>query len=80
MLRVRRLVHALAVLISTAACTTTGIGTTTPAASDQAQMVIPISTQSSTARAEFLRGVYDLDVERPIEAREHFDRALAADP
>jgi len=80
MLRVRRLVHALAVLISTAACTTTGIGTTTPVASDQAPMVIPISTQSSTARAEFLRGLYDLDVERPVEAREHFDRALAADP
>ena len=80
MLRVRRLVHALAVLISTAACATTGISTATPAASDQAPMVIPISTQSSAARAEFLRGLYDLDVERPVEAREHFDRALAADP
>ena len=79
MLSVRRLVPALAAVISTAACTTTGVGTMTPA-SDQAPMAIPISTQSATARAEFLRGLHDLDVERAVEAREHFARALAADP
>src|SRR6185503_3501734 len=79
MLSVRRLVPALAAMISTAACTTTGVGTMTPA-SDQAPMAIPISTQSATARVEFLRGLHDLDVERAVQAREHFDRAIAADP
>jgi len=79
MLSVRRLVPALAAMISTAACTTTGVGKVTPA-SDQAPMAIPISTQSATARVEFLRGLHDLDVERAVQAREHFDRALAADP
>ena len=79
MLRTRLLVPALAVVISAAACTTTGIGTMTPAG-DQAPMAISISTQSATARAEFLRGVHDLDVEQAVNAREHFDRAIAADP
>jgi len=79
-LRVRLLVPALAVVVTAGACSTTGIGIATPA-SDQAPMAIPISTQSATARAEFLRGVHDLDVESPpLKAREHFDRALAADP
>ncbi|MDB4869783.1 MAG: tetratricopeptide repeat protein [Gemmatimonadales bacterium] len=50
-------------------------------ASDQAPMVMPLSTQSATARAEFLRGVHDFDIERPPQmARQHFDRAIAADP
>ena len=79
MLRARRLVPALAAVISATACTTTGTGTMTPA-SDQAPMAIPISTQSATARAEFLRGLQDLDVERAVQAREHFARAIAADP
>jgi tetratricopeptide (TPR) repeat protein len=44
-------------------------------------MVMPLSTQSATARAEFLRGVHDFDIERPPQmARQHFDRAIAADP
>jgi tetratricopeptide (TPR) repeat protein len=44
-------------------------------------MAIPVSTQSATARADFLRGVHDFDVEHPPEiARQHFDRAIAADP
>jgi len=76
---VRPLATALAVALSTGACTTTGIGTAT-AASDQAPMAIPLSTQSATARDEFLRGVHDLDVERAVTPRQHFDRAIAADP
>jgi tetratricopeptide (TPR) repeat protein len=79
MQRVRLLSTALAGVISAGACATAGIGTMT-AASDQAPMAIPVSTQSATARSEFLRGVHDLDVERPITARQHFDRAIAADP
>jgi tetratricopeptide (TPR) repeat protein len=44
-------------------------------------MAIPLSTQSATARAEFLRGVQDLDVEHsPQMSRDHFNRAIAADP
>ena len=75
-----RLLVALAVVMSAGACTTTGVGTTT-AASDQAPMAIPISTQSATARAEFLRGVHDFDVEHsPQMSRDHFNRAIAADP
>ena len=74
------LATALAGVISAAACTTTGIGTAT-AANDQAPMAIPLSTQSATARDEFLRGLHDFDVERaPQAARQHFDRAIAADP
>ena len=79
MLLVRRLFPALAAVISATACATTGTGTMKPA-NDQAPMAIPISTQSASAREEFLRGVHDQDVERAVEAREHFARAIAADP
>lgn len=77
--RVRLLVPSLAVVVSAAACTTTRTGTMTPV-TGQATMAIPITTQSPTARAEFLRGVHDLDVERNFSARDHFDRTVAADP
>jgi tetratricopeptide (TPR) repeat protein len=83
---VRPLVTALVVAISTGACTSTGVGTATnigigseTAVSAPAPMAIPVSTASATARDEFLRGVHDLDVEQPLTARQHFDRALAAD-
>lgn len=79
MRRTPLLATALTVVISAGACTTTGIGTTT-AASDQAPMAIPLSTQSVTARDEFLRGLRAGDIERNTEARQHFDRAVAADP
>jgi tetratricopeptide (TPR) repeat protein len=79
MLSVRRVVPALAVVVVAAACATTGTGTNAPAPG-RARMVIPITTQSPVALDEFLQGVHDLDVERPVTAREHFDRALAADP
>lgn len=73
------LATALVVAISTGACTPHGVGTAT-AVSVPAPMAIPVSTTSATARDEFLRGVHDLDVEQPVTARQHFDRALAADP
>lgn len=79
MRRALMIATALTVVISAGACTTTGIGTTT-AASDQALMVTPLSTQSTTARDEFLRGLRAGDIEQNIEARQHFDRAVAADP
>jgi tetratricopeptide (TPR) repeat protein len=79
MRRIQPLATALAVVISATACTTTGIGTAT-AASDQAPFAIQLTTQSVTARDEFLRGVHALDVERTPVARQHFDRAIAADP
>jgi tetratricopeptide (TPR) repeat protein len=75
----RPLATALAVAISAGACTTTGVGTAT-ATSEQATIAIPLSTPSVTARDEFLRGVHDLDVEQVTNARQRFDRALAADP
>lgn len=80
MRRAPLLATALTVVISAGACTTTGIGTNTTTASDRAPMAIPISTQSATAREEFMRGLRMQDVERNTEARQHFDRAIAADP
>ncbi|MDQ6769552.1 MAG: hypothetical protein M3Z54_06155 [Gemmatimonadota bacterium] len=75
-----RMLAALVVAMSAGACATAGVGTMT-AASDQAPMVMPLSTQSATARAEFLRGIHDFDVESaPDVPRRHFDQAIAADP
>lgn len=79
MLSVRQVSTALAIVILAGACSTTGVGTATPA-SDQAPMAIPLSTQSATARDEFLRGAHAWDVERFASARQHLDRAIAADP
>ena len=39
-----------------------------------------IGTSSTTARDEFYQGLRDLDAERFIVAREHFNAAVAADP
>src|SRR5687767_9963541 len=75
---VRLLAAAFAVAIP-AACTTTGLGTAT-AVSPPPPMAISLSTSSSTARDEFLRGVRAGDTERAAVAREHFARAVAADP
>jgi tetratricopeptide (TPR) repeat protein len=43
-------------------------------------MAIAVSTESAIARDEFLRGVRLGELERTTMAREHFDRAVAADP
>src|SRR5256714_6079854 len=85
MLRVRLLSTALA-LVVTGACSTTGTGTATPAtratpaASDQSFFVPPLGTTSAAARAEFLQGLRDADAERFLDARAHFNNAVAADP
>ncbi len=78
MLRVRLLSTALA-LVATGACTTTGTGTATPVA-EQSFFVTPLGTTSEVARTEFYAGLRDLDGERFIDARHHFNAAAAADP
>lgn len=81
-----RSVKALATVLTVAtaaacatATTTTSSGTVAPA-SDRAVVAIPVSTESATARAEFFRGVRALDVEQVLVARQHFARAVEADP
>jgi tetratricopeptide (TPR) repeat protein len=84
-MHVRHLTTFFALTITAGACATTYSGTgasttTAVATSDQAPMAISLSTSSATARDEFLRGVRAGDVERNTIAREHFNRAVAADP
>ena len=88
MLRVRLLSSAL-VLILTGAISTisNGQSTTTPATTVSTSGVTPgvwfintLGTTSETARQEFLQGLRDQDAERFIEARNHFNAAVAADP
>ncbi|MFN2637887.1 MAG: hypothetical protein ABR585_12750 [Gemmatimonadaceae bacterium] len=82
MLTLRKLSILLAVVTATA-CATTGIPpAATPVATDNAAalMAIPITTQSAKAREEFLLGLRDQDLERNVEARAHFEAAVAADP
>jgi len=93
---VHPLVAVFAVAISAAGCaTTTQVGTETatipapapaPAptvaviAPAPATMAITLSTESATARDEFLRGVRIGELEQTATARAHFERAVAADP
>lgn len=83
MLRVRPLSTALALLI-TGACTTTGTATATstptPTRAGDQFFVSPLGTESAAARAEFMQGIRNLDAERFVVAREHFGKAVAADP
>ena len=80
MLRVPPLFTALAMILA-GACTTTGTGTATPAAvADESLIAIPVTTQSATARSEFLQGLRDFDAERFVDARHHFNAAVGADP
>jgi tetratricopeptide (TPR) repeat protein len=93
---VHPLVAVFAVAISAAGCTTTTrVGTETatapapaPAPAPAVAVIVPapatmaitLTTESATARDEFLRGVRIGEVERNAAAREYFDRAIAADP
>ncbi|HEV7388302.1 MAG TPA: tetratricopeptide repeat protein [Gemmatimonadaceae bacterium] len=79
MLRVRLLSTALAILV-TGACTTTGTGTTARPAGDRSFLITPLGTESAAARAEFMQGLRDLDGERFVVARDHFDKAVVSDP
>ena len=75
-------------LISTAlALAITGAITTTITAQAPASTVVTVTwhaaslgTSSTTARDEFYQGLRDLDAERFIAARTHFNAAVAADP
>ncbi|HKR08306.1 MAG TPA: hypothetical protein VJS39_03875, partial [Gemmatimonadaceae bacterium] len=86
MLRVRLLSSAL-VLILTGAISTIATAQNTPAttvstAGTTARLwfVNTLGTTSETARQEFLQGLRDQDAERFIDARTHFNAAVAADP
>jgi tetratricopeptide (TPR) repeat protein len=61
---------------------TTTISAQAPAAAAAARIwkTDAIGTSSTTARDEFYQGLHDLDAERFIVAREHFNKAQAADP
>src|SRR5689334_16317360 len=88
MLRVRLLSSAL-VLILTGAISSisSGQSTTTPATTASTSgtvtrlwFVNTLGTTSETARQEFMQGLRDLDAERFLDARQHFNAAVAADP
>lgn len=62
-----------------AACTTTGMGVSTPPRVTAPQVMFPVTTSSATAREHFMLGLRDLDIGRNT-ARSHFEAAVAADP
>ena len=78
--RVRLISTALAFIITGAF--TTAIAAQAPAAivAEPVWHASSIGTSSTTARDEFYQGLRDLDAERFIVAREHFNSAVAADP
>jgi tetratricopeptide (TPR) repeat protein len=78
--RVRTIFTALAFLVTGALATT--ITAQAPAAivAAPAWHANSIGTSSTTARDEFYQGLRDLDAERFIAARDHFNAAVAADP
>ena len=78
--RVRLISTALAFL-STGALTT-AISAQAPAAivAQPPWHASSIGTSSTTARDEFYQGLRDLDAERFIVAREHFNNTVATDP
>ncbi len=49
-------------------------------ATAEALMVLPVTTSSSSAMEEFMAGQRALDVGRFYDARDHFKKAVAADP
>src|SRR5207237_5677864 len=77
--RVRLVSTALAFLITGALTTATAQA---PAAivAGPVWHAVSIGTSSTTARDEFYQGLRDLDAERVIVAREHFNSGVAADP
>jgi len=77
--RVRLISTALALLVAGAATTTTAQAPASIAA-DPPWHANSIGTTSVTARDEFYQGLRDLDAERFIAARNHFNSAVAADP
>lgn len=79
--RVRLISTALALLITGASTTTiTAQAPASIAAVARPWSASSIGTSSATARDEFYQALRDLDAERFIVAREHFNKAVAADP
>ena len=78
--RVRLISIALALLLPGASTTITAQAPAAIAAVAQPWSASSIGTSSATAREEFYQGLRDLDAERFIVAREHFNAAVAADP
>src|SRR2546423_10206212 len=86
MLRVRLLSSAL-VLILTEAISTISTGQSTLATpvsttggTPRVWFVNTPGTTSETARQAFMQALRDLDAERFVDARQHFNAAVAADP
>jgi len=77
--RVRLISTALAVLVA-GAFTTTVAQAPASVAADPPWHANSIGTKSVVARDEFYQGLRDLDAERFIAARNHFNSAVAADP
>lgn len=88
MLRVRLLSSALVLILTGAISSISGgQNATTPTRTASTSGAIPgvwfvntLGTTSETARQEFLQGLRDLDAERFLDARQHFNAAVAADP
>lgn len=80
MISARPFYPALVLILSTAACTTAGVGSSIPPGASNAQVAFPVTTSSSTAREQFLLGVRDMEAGRTPSARSRFGQAIAADP
>src|SRR5947209_10011748 len=78
--RVRLISTALAFLVPGALATTIAAQAPAAVAVSPPWHASSIGTSSTTARDEFYQGLRDLDAERFIAARGHFNAAVAADP
>ena len=78
-MRVRLISTALALLVAGASTITVAQAPASVAA-DPPWHANSIGTTNTTARDEFYQGLRDLDAERFIAARNHFNSAVAADP
>ena len=78
--RVRLISTTLALLVAGASSTTTTAQAPASVVSDPPWHANSLGTKSVVARDEFYQGLRDLDAERFIAARTHFNAAVAADP
>ncbi len=78
--RVRLISTALALLIAGASNTTITAQALAPVSAPSPWRSSTLGTSSAAARAEFYQGLRDLDAERFIAARTHFDNAVVTDP
>ena len=80
MLRAKKPLTALPLVALIAACAGERGEQITAEAGMDVVMVVPVTTSSEAAMAQFNQGQYALDMGRGIDAREHFLAAVAADP